>query len=280
MAGAYNSSLELRSGTNAMPYAASEGVRIHFHVEGTGPPLVLLHGFGVSGDAWRTGGHVEALSDQFQVITMDARGHGRSDKPHDLSAYGLRKRVRDVTSVLDAVGMGKARFLGFSLGGITGFGLSRYAPQRFRSVIVLGADPYAEKSSGDFEEWGQRYIDRGVEAAIERREMESGPLSDEQKAELGTRDWKALGATLVATGRIKGLGEGLPHGRIPYLLLCGTEDESHELARQAANEFPNVSFTSLEGLDHHESRSRLDVLIPVVREFFGSSRGVAGTRAK
>lgn len=223
---------------------------------------------------------MSALNDAFQVITMDARGHGRSDKPHDLSSYSLTMRVQDVTAVLDAVGVETAHFLGYSLGGITGFGLSRYAPQRFRSVIVLGAHPYTEKLPADFEEWGQRYIDFGPKAAIERREAESGPLSQEQKAELETRDWKALGAALVATNRIRGLSEGVTRGRIPYLLLCGTRDEDHDLARQAASEFPNVSFMSLEGLDHHESRSRLDVLIPIVRRFFGSYSNSAGTQTK
>ena len=211
---------------------------------------------------------------------MDARGHGRSEKSHDISSYSLRKRVQDVTSVLDAVGVEAAYFLGYSLGGITGFGLSAYAPHRFRSVIVLGAHPYPERLPADFEEWGRRYIDCGAKAAIERREAESGPLSHEQETELEARDWKALGAALVATSRIRGLSEGLSQGRIPYLLLCGTRDEDHDLARQAAAEFPNVSFRSLEGLDHHESRSRLDVLIPIVREFFGLLSNNAGTRTK
>ena len=254
-----------------MPYADSEGVRIYYDVVGDGPPLVLLHGFGVSGDAWHTGGHVDALSSDFQVITMDARGHGRSDKPHDLAAYSLPKRVRDVTSVLDTAGVETSYFLGYSLGGITGFGLCKYAPERFRLAIVLGASPYTERLPADFEEWGQRYIDYGAKAAIERKEAESGPLSNEQKSELEARDWKALGAALVATRRIEGLSEGLSQGRIPYLLLCGTEDEDHDLARQAAVEFPNVSFMSLEGLDHHESRARLDILIPIVKDFFGST---------
>ena len=261
-----------------MPYAASEGVRIHFHVEGTGSPLVLLHGFGVSGDAWRTGGHVEALSDEFQVITMDARGHGRSDKPHGPAAYCLPKRVRDVTSVLDAAGVESAYILGYSLGGITALGVCTFAPQRLRSAIVLGAHPYAERLPVDFEECGQRYIDCGARAAIERREAESGPLSHDQKAELEARDWKALGAALVATSRIQGLSDGISQGQIPYLLLCGTGDEGHDLAKQAAVEFPNVSFMSLEGLDHHESRSRLDILIPIVKDFFGSELDHAITR--
>ena len=262
-----------------MPFATNEGVRIHFDVEGTGPPLVLLHGFGVSGDAWRAGGHVDALSEEFQVITLDARGHGRSDKPHGPAAYSLPERVRDVTSVLDAVRVRSAFVLGYSLGGIAAFGVCTHAPQRLLSAIVLGAHPYAERLPADFGEWGQRYIECGAKAAIERREADSGPLSSEQKAELEARDWKALGAALVATSRIRGLSDGISQGRIPYLLLCGTEDEDHDLASQAAVEFPNVSFRSLEGLDHHESRSRLDILIPIVKGFFGSQLDRVVTRA-
>ncbi len=262
-----------------MPYASNEGVRIHYEEEGKGDPLVLLHGFGVTGDAWHTGGHVDALNDAFRVITMDARGHGRSDKPQNPEAYRLPERVGDVTAVLDAAGVDTAYFLGYSLGGVTGFGLSKYAPERFRSVIVLGAQPYSEEYPEDFETWGQRYIDHGVAAAIENREKESGPLSDEQKAELEARDWTALGAALVSTSRIQGLSEGISQGRIPYLLLCGTGDEDHDLAKQASAEFPNVSFTSLEGLDHHGSRSRLDILIPIVRDFFGLQRDSANTRS-
>ena len=263
-----------------MPYTSNRGVRIHYEVEGKGAPLVLLHGFGVSGDAWRTGGHVVALRDEFQVICMDARGHGRSDKPHDPEAYRLPERVRDVTAVLDAIGVETAYFLGFSLGGVTGFGLCKYAPSRFRSVIALGAQPYSEEFPEDFEEWGQRYISYGVKAAIERETRESGAVSEKRKAELEVRDWKALGATLVATRRIEGLSEGLSHGRIPYLLICGTEDHDHDLARRSASEFPKVSFVPLEGLNHHESRSRLDVLIPIVRNFFISSPVDAGTQAR
>ena len=254
-----------------MPYASNNGVRIHYEVEGEGVPLVLLHGFGVSGAAWRSGGHVGALRDDFRVVLMDARGHGRSDKPRDPEAYRLPERVRDVTAVLDAAGMGAAHFLGYSLGGVTGFGLSKHAPGRFRSVIALGAHPYAEELPEDFEEWGQRYIDCGAGAAIERETAAHGPLDEKRRAELESRDWKALGAALVATKRIRGLADGLSGGRIPYLLVCGTEDDSHGPAGRAADEFPNVSFVSMEGLDHHESRSRLDVLIPIVKDFFSLS---------
>ena len=61
-----------------MPYASNEGARIYYEAEGEGSPLLLLHGFGVSGDAWRTGGHVVAQSGEFKVIALDARGYGNS----------------------------------------------------------------------------------------------------------------------------------------------------------------------------------------------------------
>ena len=262
-----------------MPYASNRGVPIHYEVEDEGRPLVLLHGFGVSGDTWRTGGHVAALSDEFQVISVDARGHGRSDKPHHPEAHRLPERARD-TAVLDAVGVETTHFLGFSLGGVTGFGLCKYAPSRFRLVIALGAQPYSEGFPEDFKEWGQRYISCGVEAVIERETKESSAVSEKRKEELESRDWKALGAALIATKKIKRLSEGLSHGRLPYLLICGTEDQDHDLARRSASEFANVSFASLEGLDHHESRSRLDILIPIVKGFFSLSPVDASTQAR
>ncbi len=120
-----------------MPYADNHGLRIHYEVTGEGAPLVLLHGFGVSGDAWHTGGHVSALKDEFEVITMDARGHGRSDKPHDLSAYSLRNRVLDVTAVLDDAGVDKS-----PLPGLLAWRHNRVRAQQVCSPSVpLGRSP-------------------------------------------------------------------------------------------------------------------------------------------
>jgi pimeloyl-ACP methyl ester carboxylesterase len=66
-----------------MPYATNDGVCIHYQEEGSGPPLVLLHGFTLSLEHWRDSGYVTALRDDSRLILMDPRGHGASDKPHD-----------------------------------------------------------------------------------------------------------------------------------------------------------------------------------------------------
>ena len=85
-----------------MPYADSDGVQIYYEVEGNpeGPPLVLQHGLTGYLESWRERGYTEVLGDDYRLILIDARGHGRSDKPHEPSAYVRELRAADVVSVL------------------------------------------------------------------------------------------------------------------------------------------------------------------------------------
>src|SRR3954447_26749762 len=76
-----------RTGRANMPYASNDGVRIYYEREGSGPPLVLHHGFTRSLEGWRDNGYADVLNTEYELILMDARGHGRSDKPHDPAAY-------------------------------------------------------------------------------------------------------------------------------------------------------------------------------------------------
>lgn len=65
-----------------MPAAKSQGVRIHYQLEGEGPPVVLQHGFTDSLESWYELGYVDALKTDYKLILVDARGHGASEKPH------------------------------------------------------------------------------------------------------------------------------------------------------------------------------------------------------
>ena len=59
-----------------MPYLVNRGVRIHYEVDGQGPPLLLHHGTGGSADSWRENGYREALRGRYRLIMPDSRGHG------------------------------------------------------------------------------------------------------------------------------------------------------------------------------------------------------------
>ena len=101
-----------------MPYATNQGVRIYYHVEGDGPPLVLLHGMtSNSAHMWGETGYIDALKPDHRLILIDARGHGASDKPHDRSAYTWPIPVQDVVAVLDHLAIDQAHVMGYSSGG-------------------------------------------------------------------------------------------------------------------------------------------------------------------
>jgi pimeloyl-ACP methyl ester carboxylesterase len=121
-----------------MPFVTNQGVRIYHETIGNGPVLVMHHGTFGSGADWIDCGYVDALKADHQLILLDAWGHGQSDKPHDPKAYDLALRASDVLSVLDALGIQKADYFGYSLGGWIGFGLAKRALERFGSFIFVG----------------------------------------------------------------------------------------------------------------------------------------------
>jgi pimeloyl-ACP methyl ester carboxylesterase len=125
-----------------MPFATNQNVQIYYEVIGEGPPLVLQHGFFGSTVDWHEYGYVEGLQEHYTLILPDARGHGKSDKLYQPDQYRLEDYANDVAAVLDAAGIDRCHFLGYSLGGIIGFGLAQYYNARLLSLIVLDIHPY------------------------------------------------------------------------------------------------------------------------------------------
>ncbi len=159
-----------------MPYASNHGVRIHYEVEGNGPPLVLQHGLFTSLRDWYDCGYVEGLKNDYRLILVDARGHGSSDKPHNVEAYTSKPRVGDILAVLDELTLSQAHYFGYSMGGWIGFALAKHAPERHHSLIIGGMHPYAL----DAESLNQQVemLNRGMEATVASWEARSGRAID------------------------------------------------------------------------------------------------------
>ncbi len=117
----------------------SNGVPIHYTVEGQGEPLVLIHGFAVNADLnWRKVGIIKTLARHYRVVAFDMRGHGRSGKPHDMAQYGI-EMVYDVIRLMDHLGIEKAHVAGYSLGGFITLKLVAAHPERVLSAAVCAA---------------------------------------------------------------------------------------------------------------------------------------------
>ncbi len=246
-----------------MPFADNQGIHIHYETEGEGPPLVLQHGSLLTMESWYEYGYVSALKNDYRLILLDARGHGASDKPHKPEAYELKKRVEDIVAVLDDLGMAKAHFFGYSMGGWIGFGVARYAPERFRSLIIGGQHPYAQNMDGlrQFVRYG---VENGPEAFVAMWERELGALSSESRERMLAYDYEAH---LVVAQDRESLEAVLPTMRIPCLLYAGEMDEAYPLAKECAKQIANVTFVTLPGLDHMQAIMRSDEVLPHVKRF-------------
>jgi pimeloyl-ACP methyl ester carboxylesterase len=243
-----------------MPFATNAGIRIHYEVVGSGSPLVLHHGSFGSGADWRDLGHVDALKRENQLILMDARGHGASDKPHDPAAYDLVSRASDVTSVLDHLRIERAHFFGYSMGGWIGFGLARYASDRFRSLILGGAHPYAESFQG-----ARDSLSEGMSAFVERLKQAYGAfMTPDVLARVEANDLTAL---LASSHDRTDFSDVLPTMIMPCLLFVGEDDPRLNGARESARNIPRATFLSLPGCGHLTALARHELVRPHIRAF-------------
>ena len=247
-----------------MAYVSNHGIGIHYTVEGKGPPLVLQHGLGLSLEAWHQTGYVDALKNDYQLILIDARGHGASSRPHDPDAYRLALRAGDVVAVLDDLSLAKAHFFGYSMGGWIGWGLAKYAPERFHSLIIGGSCPYGNAPQGvSFVELFQAGMDVFLSAM---KPMFGKRYTPELEAMGLANDLEALAASMSVDEQID-FEALLPNVTVPCLLFGGEMDPFYAGADECSKRMPNAVFVSLPGLDHIEALNRTDLVLPHVREF-------------
>jgi pimeloyl-ACP methyl ester carboxylesterase len=120
-------------------FASFDGTGIDYEVRGEGSPVVLLHGFAADARLnWHAPGIVDALlSSGRQVVTTDARGHGRSDRPDEPEAYAGAAMARDVSCLLDELGLERVDLVGYSMGSMTALQVSGN-DRRVRSAVLGG----------------------------------------------------------------------------------------------------------------------------------------------
>ena len=101
---------------------------------------MLVHGFATAADEnWRRLGWYASFSRKgYRVLALDLRGHGRSAKPHDPSAYRFEALADDVMAMMDHAGVGRVELMGFSLGSRLAALVALKAPERVANLILAG----------------------------------------------------------------------------------------------------------------------------------------------
>ena len=114
----------------------ANGLQFYVRDQGSGTPVILLHGFPDTGDLWRN--QVPALVNSgFRTIVPDMRGRGRSSKPAAVADYRLSSIVRDVTGILDALGIERAHVVGHDWSAAVAWLLAALAPDRVDRLVAI-----------------------------------------------------------------------------------------------------------------------------------------------
>ena len=242
-----------------MPYADSSGVQINYEVEGNpdGPPLVLQHGLTGYLESWRERGYTEVLGADYRLILIDARGHGRSDKPHEPAAYARELRAADVGAVLSDLGIEKTHYFGYSMGGRIGCALLSHAPERLISAGMGGFNPYVTASARIMPATHEEF-ERGIDARPN--------LTPEIRARLVANDLEALRASTVGSAGPAMTDGALDH-QLPILFFSGENDAPFEGAKKAAAAAANGQFFFVPEADHQGAIADVNFVAPRVKAF-------------
>ena len=223
------------------------GVGIHYETTGTGPPVVLHTGGAGDGGMWRE--HVPHLAG-FRLVLLDHRGRGRSDRPATVAAHRMPEYVADVVAVLDAEGLERAGFVGYSMGAQVGYALAAAHPDRLTALACLGVTDEPQGDPAGVREFAEFLRAEGTAGLVRAIEEDEG---------IALPGW--LAEQFVATDAEQmalSLGAHIDfspwdvHARIacPTLIVAGTEEDPDRLNERAAAEIADARAVWMDGLGH------------------------------
>jgi pimeloyl-ACP methyl ester carboxylesterase len=217
-----------------------DGVGLEVREAGSGPALLLVHGFGGAKEDFAD--HIDHLRDRYRVVTFDHRGHGESDAPDDVAAYSLERLAADVVGVADGLGIGAFRLLGHSMGGMVARRVVLALPSRIDALVLMdtspgpvpGLDPdIMELAAGIAIEQGKDVLKPLLDdaAALETPSYHRLLLERPGYQEFVAYKWDALsgvmwGAMARAMAYQPDQLDRLADVRCPTLVIVGEEDDS------------------------------------------------------
>ncbi|HRC63310.1 MAG TPA: 2-succinyl-6-hydroxy-2,4-cyclohexadiene-1-carboxylate synthase [Dehalococcoidia bacterium] len=267
------------------------GVFLNLEVAGSGPPVVLLHGFTGSAAGWRE--TVEALGTAYTTVAIDIIGHGKSDAPTALDHYRMEQCVDDLVRAVRLAGYERATWFGYSMGARTALQVAARRPEAVGALILESGSPglaTAEEREARVrsdEALAERIERDGVEAFVAY--WEAIPLFSTQSVELRDRLRPGRVASTVTglahslrgmgTGAQRALHEELGRVHVPVLIVTGELDTKFvEIGREMARVLPDATMQVVEGAGHAAHLERPQAVHSVVLDFLRGvheSRGIA-----
>lgn len=240
----------------------SNGVKIRYVTAGEGEPVVLIHGWMSDSTMWggdASGNTKLTAPPGFEVIALDCRGHGKSDKPHETEKYGA-EMAADVVRLLDHLGIKKAHLIGYSMGAFIAGKVAATHPDRVLSVVYGGQAPLLIGESGSKEiDVFAKAVDEGKGLGpyiIEVSPPDRKPTLEQANAiaalMFGKKDVKAFAAAGLSFKGLEVKSEDLRKCRAPVLFIYGSKESDNLKERIASlrKVLGQGEIKAVEGADH------------------------------
>ena len=240
-------------------YFDSDGVTIRYIDIGSGPPVVLVHGYTSNAErSWGANHTLQDLAEDHRVIALDCRGHGKSGKPHDDVAYGVQMGL-DIVRLLDHLNIPQAHIAGYSMGGAITAHLLTIHPERFLTATLGGSGGRLNWSEED-EKRAQKEADEMAEGSIAsmyarltasaRAEHSEWKLKLISAFVLAGQDQYALAAVRRSNGLQVFTGQQMAAVTVPTQAIIGSLDPKKFEVDRLAEVMPSLTVHVVEGAAH------------------------------
>ncbi|WP_371929495.1 alpha/beta fold hydrolase [Phyllobacterium sp. 21LDTY02-6] len=229
-----------------MKHFENDGLKLAYVDEGSGEPILLIHGFASSSFYnWVQPGWIPTLTAAgYRAIAIDNRGHGASDKPHDKALYTPTLMAGDAAALLRHLDIGKAHVMGYSMGArITAF-LALNHPEMVHDVIFGGLGIGMVEGAGDWTPIAEALMAEDAESVTHPRGKMFRNFADKTKS-----DRIALAACVI-TSKEEISAENMGRITQPALVAVGTRDDIGGSPQRLAALMPNGQALDIPNRDH------------------------------
>lgn len=270
--------------TAAPTILAAAGVGLAVDTWGSGPPVLVLHGFTGSAEAMDP---LTSRLEGFTVIAPDLVGHGRSESPSGPDRYTVPAMAEQAMAAADTLGHRRVHLLGYSMGGRTALAAACAAPDRVRSLTVIGAtagiaDSEQRRRRAEAD-WARAeaieadlaaFVDQWMSAPLLAGQARLGP--DHLRAARAQRlacdpAGLALSLRMGGTGAMEPLHGRLGRCRAPAHIIAGADDAKFcALADELAALLLRASVTRIAGAGHAAHLEQPEATAAAVADFLNS----------
>ncbi|MDE0063939.1 MAG: alpha/beta fold hydrolase [Gammaproteobacteria bacterium] len=248
-----------------MPSISRSGVEIYFEVNGSGPAILLSHGYAATTAMWK--GQLDAFSRNHTLITWDMRGHGQSDSPGSASEYSANHTIEDMAALLDELNIVDATIGGLSLGGYMSLEFHRTFEDRVNALLIIDTGP-GFKSDESRNAWNVHA--NGTADVLSRNGLESllGRTPEMAQSKHRSLEGLVLAGRHMLTQQNANVIESLPSISKPTLVVVGAEDKPFRNASDyMAKKIPGAKMSVIANAGHAVNIDQPDEFNRVVLDF-------------